>query len=70
MWLHPDFQDDAPEPNDEEVEIVDYPETTVYVRTFGGFATESELSACWSGRKTRAAHGHAPYILCLFKARP
>jgi len=43
MWLHPDFQEEAPEPNDEEVEVTDFPEVSVYVRTFGGFASESSV---------------------------
>jgi hypothetical protein len=45
MWLGPDFQekDDIPEPNDEEVEIMKFPETTGFVRSFGGFATESTI---------------------------
>jgi len=46
MWLHPDWQKDAPEPNDEDVEVVEFPEVTVYVRTFGGFATECEARLC------------------------
>jgi hypothetical protein len=45
MWLPTTYQnearDEVPQPNDEEVQIMDYPETTVYVRTFGGFATEA-----------------------------
>lgn len=47
MWLDPeDFeedQDEPPKPEDENLKIIEYPETTVFVRTFGGFATESTI---------------------------
>ena len=47
MWLPTNYQkeeeEDVPEPNDEAVYIVDFPEATGFVRTFGGFATEDTI---------------------------
>lgn len=44
MWLNPDaIEDEAPEPKDEDLQIVEYPEVTVYSRSFGGFATEASI---------------------------
>lgn len=43
MWIHPDYQDDAPEATDENLELVEFDEVTVYVRPFGGFATEATI---------------------------
>jgi hypothetical protein len=49
MWLPADYQKEeeeeegVPEPNDEDLEIIDFPETTGFVRTFGGFATEATI---------------------------
>lgn len=44
MWLPKDYQEgDAPEPNDAEIEVIDYPEVAVYVRSFGGYATEATV---------------------------
>ena len=46
-WLDPeDFeedQDQPPKPKDENLKIKEYEQVTVFVRSFGGFATESSI---------------------------
>ena len=44
MWIDPEsFKDEPPKPKDEDLEIKEYDDTTVYVRSFGGFATENSI---------------------------
>jgi len=48
LWLDPkDFEekkdDKPPKPDDKDLEVVEYPETTVFVRSFGGYATENTI---------------------------
>ncbi|KAG7675056.1 hypothetical protein Ndes2526B_g07903 [Nannochloris sp. 'desiccata'] len=48
LWLDPeDFKEEEdekpPQPDDEDLEIKEYPEVTVFVRSFGGYATESTI---------------------------
>jgi hypothetical protein len=42
LWLPEEYQKDTPEPTIEDVSVIKFPETTVYVRVFGGFATQGE----------------------------
>jgi len=37
FFVPPQFQKDTPNPTDKDVEIIDYPVTYVYVRSYGGF---------------------------------
>jgi hypothetical protein len=46
LWLPEEAQKKPPEPTNVDVEVIDYPEITVYVRAFGGFATEGEGNTC------------------------
>ena len=44
MWLDPEsFDEEPPKPKDEDLKIEEWDETTVFVRPFGGFATESTI---------------------------
>lgn len=43
FYLPAQFQGNPPEPKDEEINIVDAPGVTVYVKVFGGFGTGSSV---------------------------
>ncbi len=45
MWVDPEGHEgkNPPEPTDDDVALEFYEDTTVYVREFGGFATESTI---------------------------
>jgi hypothetical protein len=47
LWLDPeDFEKEEerpPKPDDKDLEIKEYPEVTVFVRSFGGYATENTI---------------------------
>ncbi len=44
MWIDPEQYEEEPAlPDDKDLEIKEYPETTVFVRSFGGYATENTI---------------------------
>lgn len=43
LWIPEEMQKHAPKPTDAEVKVVHYEHVDVYVRVFGGFATESTV---------------------------
>lgn len=53
MWIDPhSYDEDAPPmPKDDDLDVVEYPEVTVFVRSFGGYATEATIM-----QETNALH--------------
>lgn len=44
MWIDPaEFKEEPPKPKNEDLEVKEYDEITVYSRQFGGFATENSI---------------------------
>jgi hypothetical protein len=47
LWIDPEQfeedEDEPPKPDDKDLKIKEYPEVTVFVRSFGGFATENAI---------------------------